>query len=70
MDAMDEGYLSQDYYRKADYQIPLEGTREEKYTFDDYGWTEHISRKTGLWLGSIDDLIEPLRECGFDVTAD
>ncbi len=67
MTVMDEGYLAQDYYRKAKYQIPLEGDREETFTFDDYGWTEHISRKTGQWWNSLDDLLEPLARCGFRV---
>ena len=68
MSIMDEGYLAQDYYRKANYQIPLEGDRRETYTFDDYGWTEHISRKVGQWLTSLEDLAEPLSECGFHIT--
>ncbi len=67
MDVMDKGYLAQDYYREAGYQIPLETDREEEFTFDNYSWTEHISRKTGQWLSSHDDLLTPLRECGFDV---
>ena len=67
MDVMDKGYLAQDYYREAGYQIPLETDREEEFTFDNYSWTEHISRKTGQWLSPLDDLLAPLRECGFDV---
>jgi nitroreductase len=67
MQVMDEGYLAQDYYRKARYQIPLEGGREETYTFDTYSWTEHISRKTGQWMPSLKDLIVPLTRCGFHV---
>ncbi|MGD9147061.1 MAG: nitroreductase family protein [Anaerolineae bacterium] len=70
MTVMDKGYLAQDYYRRANYQIPLPQDREETYTFDNYGWTEHISRKVGLWLTSLDDLLEPLAECGFHVTPD
>jgi FMN reductase [NAD(P)H] len=70
MDVMDEGYLAQDYYREAGYQIPLETDRDEAFTFDNYSWTEHISRKTGQWLSSYDDLLEPLRECGFDTVPD
>jgi nitroreductase len=70
MRVMDEGYLAQDYYRKANYQIPLPRDREETYTFEDYGWTEHISRKVGLWLLSLSDLVEPLAQCGFHVTPD
>jgi nitroreductase len=69
MQVMDAGYLAQDYYRKAGYQIPLEGDRPETFTFEDYGWTEHISRKAGQWLSSLDDLVEPLESRGFSVTA-
>jgi nitroreductase len=70
MAVMDEGYLAQDYYRKANYQIPLPPECQEKYSFDDYGWTEHISRKVGLWLTSLDDLLGPLADCGFHVVPD
>jgi nitroreductase len=67
MRVMDEGYLAQDYYRRADYMVPLEGDREETYTFDDYSWTEHISRKAGQWQPSPDELLEQLEKCGFHV---
>ncbi len=67
MAVMDEGYLAQDYYRNADYQIPLQGDREERFTFDNYSWTEHISRKVGQWLPSLEELLEPLARCGFQV---
>ncbi len=67
MAEMDEGYLAQDYYREANFQIPLEGDRKETFTFDNYGWTEHISRKWGQWLASPRDLLEPLAKCGFHV---
>ena len=65
MKAMDDGYLSQDYYRRAGYMIPLEDGREETFTYDDYGWTEHISRKWGQWHRAAKDLLEPLERCGF-----
>lgn len=68
MAVMDDGYLAQDYYRRGGYQIPLEGGRQETFTFDNYGWTEHISRKLGQWLDSLDDIVEPLERCGFHVT--
>ena len=68
MKVMDEGYLAQEYYRKVNYRVPLEGDREETFTFDDYGWTEHISRKVGQWLPSLDEIVEPLAQCGFNVT--
>ena len=67
MAEMDEGYLAQDYYREAGYMIPLEGEREETYTFDEYSWTEHISRKAGQWHPSPRDIIEQLEACGFHI---
>ena len=68
MKQMDEGYLAQDYYRKADYMIPIQGDREETFTFDDYSWTEHISRKWGQWLPSPAELLEKMAICGFNIT--
>jgi nitroreductase len=65
MAQMDEGYLAQDYYRKQKALIPLEGDREETFTYDTYSWTEHISRKTGQWLESPDELLEQFARCGF-----
>jgi nitroreductase len=70
MAEMDRGYLAQDYYRKAGYQVPLEGDREETHTFEDYSWTEHISRKVGHWHPSREDLLEPLAKCGFRIAID
>jgi nitroreductase len=67
MAEMDEGYLAQDYYRTANYMVPLEGDREETFGFDDYSWTEHISRKAGQWLASPKELLEQLTRCGFHV---
>ncbi len=68
MREMDEGYLAQDYYRKGNYKIPLEGEREETFTFDNYGWSEHISRKWGQWFASPQDLLEQFTKCGFHIT--
>lgn len=65
---MDEGYLAQDYYRKAHAKIRLEGDREETFTYDTYSWTEHISRKTGQWLTSPDDLLRQMAKCGFYIS--
>lgn len=67
MAAMDDGYLAQDYYR--DYVIPLEGPRRETFTRATYSWTEHMGRKWGQWLNDPEDLLGPLRACGFDVGA-
>jgi FMN reductase (NADPH) len=67
MDQMDKGYLAQDYYRKANTKIRLEGDREETFTYDTYSWTEHISRKTGQWLTAPDDLLRQMAKCGFHI---
>jgi nitroreductase len=68
MKVMDEGFLAQDYYHNVNYMIPLEGEREETFTFDDYSWTEHISRKWGQWLPSLAELLEQMETCGFIIT--
>jgi nitroreductase len=67
IEAMDEGYLAQDYYRKANYIIPLEDGREERYNFDNYSWTEHICRKLGLWQKSPKNILNSFEECGFHI---
>jgi FMN reductase (NADPH) len=65
MKVMDEGYMAQDYYRKDKIMIPLQGKREETFTYDTYSWTEHISRKAGLWLEDPQELLEQMAKCGF-----
>lgn len=64
MNTMDEGYLEQDYYIRASAKIPLE-EKEETFTYEDYSWTEHISRKWGQWHESPETLLELLEEMGF-----
>lgn len=65
MEEMDRGYLEQGYYRRAGFMIPLsDKSREEKFTFDNYSWTEHISRKMAQWGTDPEELLEPLRICG------
>jgi FMN reductase (NADPH) len=68
MAQMDEGYLAQDYYRRLDAMIPLEGDRPETFTFDTYSWTEHISRKWGQWDASPDELLEQLTKRGLRIS--
>ncbi len=70
MRVMDEGYLAQDYYRRLKAKIRLEGEREETFTYDNYSWTEHISRKWGQWLSDPKELLEQLKSCGFEVGAE
>lgn len=65
MKQMDEGYLAQDYYRKSNAMIPLSVEREEKFTFDNYSWTEHICRKLGQWRSDPEKLLETIKRRGF-----
>lgn len=65
--AMDSGYLEQDYYRRANYMIPLPKDMEEGYDFDSYSWSEHISRKLGLWGGDPENILTSLKTCGFSI---
>jgi hypothetical protein len=67
---MDEGYLQQDYYRKLRAKIGLEGDREETFSYRDYSWTEHISRKWGQWWPSPQELLEQFRLRGFNLTGE
>ena len=63
--AMDEGYLAQDYYRSLGAKLPLAEGREETFTYDDYSWTEHISRKLGQWSADPGELLNAFEACGF-----
>jgi FMN reductase (NADPH) len=67
MRAMDEGYQAQDYYRVHNAMIELERGKKETFTYDDYGWTEHISRKWGQWFDDPAVVLEPLARCGFHI---
>lgn len=67
MRVMDEGYMAQGYYRDSNLKIRLEGSRAETFTFDTYGWTEHISRKWGQWYPNADDLLTEFANCGFSI---
>jgi nitroreductase len=68
MKQMDEGYLAQDYYRRNNAMIPLEGARKETFTYDNYSWTEHICRKWGQWYPDPKGLLEQLEKRGFYIT--
>jgi nitroreductase len=67
MKAMDEGYITQGYYIKNRAKIPLDQKfGEDKYGFDRYSWSEHISRK--LIHGIRGPLImEQLKKAGFNL---
>jgi hypothetical protein len=64
---MDEGYIDQNYYEDLSGKISLQGDREETYTYEDYGWTEHVSRKWGQWFESPEKIIKQLNKCGFNI---
>jgi FMN reductase (NADPH) len=65
MQVMDEGYLAQGYYRNMKAKIRLVVERKETFTYDDYSWTEHISRKWGQWEADPKQLLDPMSKCGF-----
>ena len=67
MEEMDSGFLDQDYYRNAGYMVPLADGKEETFSFDNYSWTEHISRKLGQLGKDPEDLLQNIRECGFNI---
>ena len=67
MQVMDGGYLAQGYYVKQRAKISLQGKRKETFTYDDYSWTEHISRKWGQWFPDPDEWLQILKERGFDL---
>jgi len=66
MKEMDEGYLAQDYYKEANFMIKLTNDRKETFTFENYSWTEHISRKLGQWDPSPEKILAQLKKCGFN----
>jgi nitroreductase len=67
MRAMDQYYLDEGYYRKLKAKIRLERGRRETFTYDDYTWTEHISRKWGQWHPDVDGQLRQLEACGFHI---
>jgi hypothetical protein len=67
MKVMDDGYLAQGYYARQKIKIPIESGRKDTFTFDDYSWTEHISRKWGQWDTSPNEWFEELKRMGFSL---
>jgi len=69
MKQMDEGYLAQNYYRRLNAKIPIEDPkRKEDFTYENYSWTEHISRKWGQWYPEPTELLAQLEKRGFNIT--
>jgi nitroreductase len=67
MKVMDDGYLAQGYYVKLKAKIPIEGGKKDTFTYDNYSWTEHISRKWGQWYESPEDLLEQFKQRGIKI---
>ncbi|OHD16542.1 MAG: hypothetical protein A2Y38_13565 [Spirochaetes bacterium GWB1_59_5] len=65
MKPMDDGYIEQGYYSRQKIKIPIQDGRADTFTFDDYSWTEHISRKWGQWAASPEEMLKALKERGF-----
>lgn len=70
MSVMDEGYLAQDYYRRLRAKIKLEADKKETFTYENYSWTEHISRKWGQWDRDLEKVLDQLEACGFGIQRD
>jgi len=66
MDIMDEGFCDQEYYENLKAMIPLQGDREETYTYETYGWTENICRKWGQRLFPT-ILLKHVKRYGFNI---
>jgi FMN reductase (NADPH) len=67
MKVMDDGYLAQGYYKRQHAKIPLENQRKETFTYDNYSWTEHISRKWGQWMKDPKEILAQFEKCGFKI---
>jgi len=68
MKEMDDGFLAQDFYRHFNYKVRLEKGRKETFTFDNYSWTEHVSRKWGQWYSEPNYLLRQFEKRGFYIT--
>ncbi len=67
MRAMDEYYLREGYYRQLDAKIALDDGRQDGFTYDNYSWTEHISRKAGQWEASPERILRQFAGRGFHI---
>lgn len=67
MQVMDDGYLLQGYYEKQKAKIRLMSKQKDTFTYQNYSWTEHISRKWGQWFSSPNKMLKALKDQGFDL---
>jgi hypothetical protein len=47
MSVMDAGLIREGYYAKLNARIPV-AESEDPVDYDEYGWSEHVSRKYGV----------------------
>ncbi len=64
---MDAGLIREGYYRNLNGKIPRRNSEEDKVTYNDYGWGEHISRKYGQGGVRAADMKEILTKQGVDL---
>lgn len=67
MKSMDEGYITQGYYIKNKAKIPLPKDAEDTIDYDEYSWSEHISRKHLRKGWGDKNLIDIIRAHGFKI---
>ena len=48
MSVMDAGLIREGYYSRLNAKMPLREGQEDKVGLDEYGWSEHVSRKYGV----------------------
>ncbi len=63
MDIMDASLIREGYYAKYDAKISVEG-EEDPVRLDDYGWSEHVSRKYGERARTDSQLVRMLGKQG------
>ncbi len=64
---MDAGLIREGYYRNLNGKIPLRTSEDDKVTYNEYGWAEHISRKYGQGGVRAADMKEILAKQGVDL---
>ncbi|MGE5652817.1 MAG: nitroreductase family protein [Bacillota bacterium] len=64
---MDAGLIREGYYRNLNGKIPLRNATDDKVTYDEYGWAEHISRKYGQGGVRAADMKEILAKQGVNL---
>jgi len=71
MEVMDAGLLREGYYARLNARIPLPDGREDPVGYEDYGWSEHVSRKYGEYGRQMTSgLLERLRRQGIHIASD